>query len=267
MFDQFCMSQRLRSIFQGESLPPEVSTLATLYQQTFEDADSGGTGITDALAFKDPDNEVADMLDSPRSRLDAKTHHMVQQLVNGGGTVSPLVQYHCRIKQQDLIFSPCDDNFTNGQVVIHTAQDWSAGSIQEIFTAVWSSTEGTQFSRMFAKVLPYKVLDATIIHYDYYRQFGFAGGRLFYNKLLENDALIIALDSLTSHFAFTPQNDSSITIPIFHALPLNKVSNNDFFTSKRPLIVMTSLPNLWSEDPLTKNLQCSRTQIFAPNIL
>lgn len=229
MFDRFCMLQRLRSIFQGEGLPPEVSTLAALYRETFEDADSRGTRITDALAFEDPADEVVDIPDSSRSRLDAKTHHAVQQLVNGDDTVSPLVRFHRRIKQQDLIFSPCDVNFANAQVVIHSAQDWFAGSIQDIFTAVWSSTEeGKQYTRTFAKVFPYKVLDAAIIHFDQYRQFGFAGGRLFYNELLKNDALVIPLDSITSHFAFTPQTDSSITIPIFHALPLNKVSNSNF---------------------------------------
>lgn len=226
MFDRFCMSQRLKSIFHGENLPPEVSTLATLYQETFEDADSRGTRITDALAFEDPADEVADMTGSSQSRLDAKTHHAVQQLVNGGGTVSSMVRFHRRIKRRDLIFTPCDHNFANAQVVIHTAKDWFTGSIQEIFTAVWSSSEGKQFSRTFAKVLPYKVLDATIINFDQYRQFGFAGGRLFYNELLKNDALVLPLDSIPSHFAFTPQTNSSITIPIFHALPLNKVSSS-----------------------------------------
>lgn len=221
MFERFCMSQRLKSIFHGEGLPPEVSTLATLYQETFEDADIRGTRITDALAFEDDIDEVVNIPSSSRNRLDAKTHSAVQQLVEA--EVSPSVQFHHRIKRRDLIFSPQDDNFANAQVVITTANggDWFTGSIQRIFTAIWSNGMGKQSSGIFAEVLSYKVLNGNII--DHYRQFGFAGGRLFYNELEEN-ALIIPIDSITSHFAFTPQTELSTTVPVFHALPLNKVS-------------------------------------------
>jgi hypothetical protein len=59
---------------------------------------------------------------------------------------------------------------------------------------------------------------------DYYRAHTVAGGRLFYDHL-KSQPVLVCIDDIKCHFAYTPQDVSGIDPPCVHVLPLDKVRN------------------------------------------
>ncbi|GAW09812.1 hypothetical protein LENED_012009 [Lentinula edodes] len=222
MFIRFCMMQRLKSLFHKEGFPPKVHSLVTLYQKSFENIDTRGTRVNDALAFEessDPD-PVEDWPSSSLTRLDADTYHRVLQY-STSGKLSTSVRIHNRFKRRGLTFTPDSRSFPDAQVIfsIESAEEWCAGSIKRIFTAIWRS-DGKPIGKTFAEIFPYKSLVASHAKNDQYRSFGFAGGRLFYDTL-EDEPLVLPLERISSHFGHSLL-EGFIDVPTIHALPLNK---------------------------------------------
>ncbi|KAJ3906875.1 hypothetical protein F5879DRAFT_986962 [Lentinula edodes] len=224
MFSRFCMMQKLKSLFHGGTFPPMVTALATLYRETFENSDTRGSRINDALAFDDTFNSDS-AVDWPISlpNLDATT---VCKLLEYG-PFSAQIRIHNRLKIRGLTFTPEDRSFPDAQVVysIKSAEEWCAGSIRCIFTAR-KLVDGRHIGQKFAEIYPYKPLVASHAETDKYRTFGFAGGRLFYD-ILEDDTILIPVEQISSHFGYSLYWDSSIDVPTIHALPLNKDSEFD----------------------------------------
>ncbi|KAJ3745536.1 hypothetical protein DFH05DRAFT_1542445 [Lentinula detonsa] len=217
------MVQRLKSIFHTGSLPPEISSLIDLYQDSFEYGDSRGTRISDALAFEDPLSEDLDMSSASLTLLDDKMFNMVQQVINSfslPGVASRRVKFHRKIRCRDLLLSVVANNYASAQVVIFNNNTWFAAVIQRIFTATWLSSPGQTHQCPFALIIPYKPLDSSNGIPDPYSRFGFSGSKLFDGKLDDNP-LVVPIDSISSHFTYTPQEHSPISTS-FHALPLTK---------------------------------------------
>ncbi|KAJ3902377.1 hypothetical protein F5879DRAFT_923893 [Lentinula edodes] len=222
MFTRFCMMQRLKSLFHNEGFPPKVHSLVTLYQKSFENLDTRGTRINDALAFEDSSDPdpVDNWPSSSLTRLDAETYHRVLQY-GTSGKLSTAVRTHSRFKRRGLTFTPDSRSFPDAQVIfsIESAEEWRAGSIKRIFTALWRS-DGKPIGKTFAEIYPYKPLVASHAKYDKYRSFGFAGGRLFYD-ILEDEPLVLPLERISSHFGHSLL-ECFIDGTTIHALPLNK---------------------------------------------
>ncbi|KAJ3901529.1 hypothetical protein F5879DRAFT_991862 [Lentinula edodes] len=225
MFTRFCMMQKLKSLFHGEAFPPIARELATLYQETFEDLDARGTRINDALAYEEPNSDTGtDWPVSSLTILDASTYHKVLKISTSENWTAS-VRIHGRFKQRGLTFTPQKRSFSDAQVVYHTgtAEEWSAGSIKRIFTTIGESKDGNSVGETFVEIHPYRSLTAPHAEYDDYRKFGFAGGRFFYD-ILEKETLLLPLEKISAHFAYSMQSHSLIDASIIHALPLNKVN-------------------------------------------
>ncbi|KAH7868347.1 uncharacterized protein C8R40DRAFT_990001, partial [Lentinula edodes] len=208
MFTRFCMMQRLKSLFHGEGLPPIVDELVTLYRDTFEESDSRGTRINDALAFEDmSDSEnVADWPVSSLKRMKTETYDKVLRYGTGEKwRLWTSVRTHHRIKRRGLTFTTREHSFPDAQVVFNeeSANEWCAGSIKRIFTAIWES-DGKRVGKTFVEIQLYKPLTDSHAQLDNYRTFGFAGGRLFYD-MLEEEVLLLPLELISSHFGYTLQ--------------------------------------------------------------
>ncbi|KAJ3963911.1 hypothetical protein EV361DRAFT_120089 [Lentinula raphanica] len=227
MFVRFCQMQKLKAKFHDEGQSSLVHSLATLYQNTFEDMDSRGSRISDALAFEEDQSELADDIASWPSgfvqRLDREMYALLQHCKPADdGSFLSVVQPHQKVKQRGAIFAPQHRSFANAQVILET-QGWTAGSIQQIFTAVWKAHDGKHHGKTFASIKLYKPLNGNDLEHDHYHEFGFSGGRLFYDEL-ESHAVLIPLDNIISHFGHTSQLPFATCAPVVHVLPLNKDS-------------------------------------------
>ncbi|KAJ3727949.1 hypothetical protein C8R42DRAFT_572552, partial [Lentinula raphanica] len=231
MFTRFCMMQKLKSLFRGGTFPTEALELATLYQTTLEKTDVRGTRINDALAFEEEFDtsssmahcELPERSSSSLSKLSPSVFAKLAQYASDGERVTS-ARVHSRIKRRGATFTSQNHSFSNAQVVFTTkcAEEWSAGSIKEIFTAIWETPDGKHVSKTFAEICPYKPLTTLHAHQDHYRTFGFAGGRLFYDTF-KKETLLLPLDQILSHFAYSLQVVAFTSEPTMHALPLNKV--------------------------------------------
>lgn len=232
MFRRFCMTQKLRSIFHGASLPAYLVSLATIYEKCFESSDTRGTRITDVLAWETAaENSLTEKVDwsdqGQLTALDTQTFkalsHAVKLLTPEVPLrLSPHVHDWKRVEWRDFTFTTQNCAFSDSQVVFDTGKGWSAGCIDRIFSARWIA-DGSHHYSTFAQVKEYSPLSQQDSQFDNYRDFGFAGGRLFYNHF-EKEPIVLPLAQLSSHFGFSIQSVPSITTEIFHALPLNKVS-------------------------------------------
>ncbi|KAF8829883.1 hypothetical protein HHX47_DHR2000331 [Lentinula edodes] len=239
----------------SESCPPQNDTIPQNETDTFfetgsdgsldyEPYDLDGYDMSDYQPGSDSDEEIEVVVPSDNqgkrnlihdnpdpvdnwpssslTRLDPETYHRVLQY-GTSGNLSTSVQTHNRFKRRGLTFAPDSRSFPDAQVIfsIESAEEWRAGSIKRIFTALWRS-DGKPIGKTFAEIYPYKPLVASHAKYDKYRSFGFAGGRLFYD-ILEDEPLVLPLERISSHFGHSLL-ECFIDGTTIHALPLNKVS-------------------------------------------
>lgn len=227
------MTQKLRSIFHGASLPAYLVFLAAIYEKCFENSDTRGTRITDVLAWETTSEEsITEKIDwgdqSQLTALETETFgalsHAVKSLMPGVSfRLSPHIHDWKRIEWREFTFTTQSCAFSDAQVVFDNSKGWSAGSIDSIFSARWIA-DGSHRCSTFVRVKEYSPLSQHDSQFDNYRDLSFAGGRLFYNRF-EKEPIVLPLVQVISHFGFSIQSVPSITTEIFHALPLNKVSS------------------------------------------
>ncbi|KAF8828950.1 hypothetical protein HHX47_DHR3000942 [Lentinula edodes] len=223
MFTHFCMMQKLRSRLHDSHSSPEFEELSNIYRNTFEETNARGTRGMDVLASDD----YSVFSTSVQQRLSRTVCSQLQMWINDShfpGSVPALVHNHASVNQRGVTFSPRNHSQANARVVFQTTgtEEWSAGSIKSIFTAKWTSS-GQGVVKTFAEINSYIPLtDSDAVH-DHFRAFGFAAGRLFYDRLGE-DTFLIPLDRVASHFGYTPWTASCIDREVMHALPFSKAS-------------------------------------------
>ncbi|KAJ3817010.1 hypothetical protein F5880DRAFT_1618692, partial [Lentinula raphanica] len=194
-----------------------------------EKTDARGTRISDALAFEEEsdtstnfDRYPPNRTSSTLTKLSSSLFVKLARYASGGKWVTS-ARIHNRFKRRGATFTSQNHSFSNAQVVFTTksAEEWSAGSIKEIFTAFWETPDGKHIPTTFAEIYPYKPLSTLHAQQDTYRTFGFAGGRLFYDTF-EKDTILLPLEQIQSHFAYSVQFVAFTNEPTMHALPLNK---------------------------------------------
>jgi hypothetical protein len=94
-----------------------------------------------------------------------------------------------------------------------------AASIRSIFSHVRRMVTGAIVTENFAKILLFEPLSTIDSLQDLYRQFPFAGGQLYYNRLSPRSR-VIPFDDIVVHFGQTPTTIEGIAGECLHVAPL-----------------------------------------------
>lgn len=138
-------------------------------------------------------------------------------LIRPYGVLHPKLRIRGVLYQTDGS-SPRDSNIIVGDQIQGT---WSAGKIQQIVTHTLDGNDIKNTTTTFLVVRAFKPLTADDLLYDGFRQYPYAGGRLFYAEMQER--LDIATpDDVLCHFALTHRQVEGITQDCIHVLPLDR---------------------------------------------
>ncbi|KAF5343750.1 hypothetical protein D9758_015346 [Tetrapyrgos nigripes] len=225
-FDRFCMVQKLRRLLDEQTLPELLKPAGRLFNSIF-DSDIRGTRIGDTLAFDAYFRGVEESTDwtgRNLTHLDPRTQAKLENWIDEGAYFIRGLLEKDKVQRLDVTFSTEKVAFADAQVVfkdLKLLSGWAAGSINRIFSARWRTVEGEVISRTFATIKPYIPLSTSDAKHDIHRQFGFAGGRLFYEDT-DLEEVLLPVTMITAHFGYSAMQIAGIKRKTIHVLPQNK---------------------------------------------
>ncbi|THV01678.1 hypothetical protein K435DRAFT_654794 [Dendrothele bispora CBS 962.96] len=229
VFTKFCKTQKLKSLLNETNLPSSLKPLAMLFDEIFN-SDIRGTRTGDALAFdaylQETEEVIWDWQNTESAYIEKSILQQVNTWAKPNARLLSVIDRNS-VKRLDVSFSTELVTFSDAQVVFKDMDKlcgWSAGSIIRIFSVLWRLPTGQEASKTFAVIKKYKDLSLADAQLDPYRQFGFAGGRLFYEEK-QLDSMLIPVNLITAHFAYTPVPIANIRRKTIHVLPQNKASD------------------------------------------
>ena len=221
MFFRLTMSQKLQALFSQHNLPGELKAAVNSFRKIFAVPEQRGTLFTNLL----PSSCTVDPLHPPvrRTILCDATVSLLEAHYNSCGVV-PYGEVHTSYKLKGVNYTTHSVSPRNSYVIFSpNCGTWEAGRVQLILSHEHHKASQNLVS-VFVIVEPFQSLSAKHRRFDYYRQFSGVGGRLFYTDCLK-DRVLLPIEDITCHFAYTPYSSPQIDRECFHALPLNRVSS------------------------------------------
>ena len=111
--------------------------------------------------------------------------------------------------------SPSKNSFV---MVCLSSIEIAAASIQTIFSHTRRTATGEGITEKFVKIQLFEPLSPIHSSRDLYRQFPFAGGRLYYKRL--SPSRVIPFDDIVVHFGQTSMPIEGIAAECLHVIPL-----------------------------------------------
>jgi hypothetical protein len=161
-------------------------------------------------------------------------HWILEHDPRSHGPPTSAVFHRTHITRLGQRFEVSSSSSTNSQILYRqgtsrvlqrrpeTSHSWNAGVLNQIFSHTRTRENGRQLTQTFAVLTPYETLSKTLAERkDRYKDFPVLANRLFYEQL-SNTQLIIPLDQIVCHFAYTPV-DLGGEFTLMHAHPLDKV--------------------------------------------
>jgi hypothetical protein len=228
LFNRFCSSQNLRSLFDAQLLPSSMHSIITEYDKTFN-SDIRGTLLQDNLAFDDL-TKLDDDHTKENTRLEAlphEYHKLLQQWVQKHDQEAKSIPTHAIMSSkfrrfgqwyQTAASSPRDSHILYKDSTSMT----SAGRIRDIFSHTRYRRDGSETTEIFIIVDVYKHLSPIHAAFDLYRNFPDVAGQIYY-KEFSGQPVIVSCGAVLSHFVCTPEDVPGIDRQCIHALPLDKV--------------------------------------------
>lgn len=236
MFKSFCMGQNLRRLFSQQQVPEQLLPIIGEYEKRFM-ADIRGTFINDNLAFDEHFLQLEEKVHWNNSNLPVLPKK-TQELLRGwiakhdplcftNGFIPSTGYTRSKIGRLGQIFQIHSASVGDSKVLFTDSTDGQsllAGSINSIFSHTRYDPGGQRMTQTFLIVDKYTRLSDGHVLADPYRQPDIckAGGCLFYNRF-DTSPLLIHVNDIRCHFAFTPLKITDIDEEVIHVLPLDRV--------------------------------------------
>jgi len=200
-------------------LPQDLTPFVDVFNETFRPRTyQKGTLLCDTLAF----SQVLELMPPPSEanirRLPSQIHSILAVLAKGDRQTHGVV--HSSLIKRGMSFKPFDSNPRQGILAFGDSvpHDWSVGRIKEILTLF--SPQGSHETLLIIE--PFKSLSNEDMEHDFYRQFGYSGGRIYYD-CIEASSKLISHKQIIAHVAYVPDVSDDILQSHFLAIPQDRV--------------------------------------------
>jgi hypothetical protein len=144
-----------------------------------------------------------------------------------------MVSYDKKVDISGTTYRPCNISRRDSFIIVGSEVDWEPAQILSIFSIEHPRKSGKEVVTLLS-ISRFRPLSPSDAAFDGYRDFPYAGGRIYYSQELPEE--IIGRGEVLSHFAYTPNVCEKIPKGHFHALPLTRVRFSSLFVLSHPLL-------------------------------
>ncbi|KAJ3531570.1 hypothetical protein NM688_g7556 [Phlebia brevispora] len=219
-----CRSANMRLLLRDEVVSEAAEEVIAAYE-VMQDEDRRGTRIRELFKKTRPPRARRKLVEIVLDEFVIAL--LLKWFENAGQTCTSNLSLRAislsELQIQGVTYTSAQTNPKDSHAIYNATSEGrkAAGQIQRIFQHT-RKVDGDSFTETFILVRPYIDLNADDAQHDKYRQFSWAGGKLYYEDLAK-DAVLIRPSQIVSHFAKTPITVAGIARRCIHALPLDRM--------------------------------------------